>query len=180
MTEQKPNWYVVRPTVHGDRRAADELKEADINHFMPTFKRFTLIKHTKGQRKETEMLLMPGYLFAQLSIEQTKTVNKHDRRFRHVASIVRAPGTDRALPVDEKAVEQLRYLCADGAFDQGKRPRSGFIHGDKVLIIGGPFDNITATFREGKVKPGFAKLVLSRMLGKDQTVLVPEDLIQAA
>lgn len=188
---EHPKWYVLRPTIRGDRRAAEELKEAGINHFVPTFNRITLVRHTKAQVKTVEMLLMPGYVFAQLSIEQTKTVNKHNRRqglhgskpseFQHVAQIVRIPGTDRAMPVDAKAVEQLRYLCADGAFDQGKRAGSGFVHGDKVLIIGGPFDNIVATFKGGKVKPGFAKLVLSKMFGsKDIEVLVPDDLIQAA
>ncbi|WP_395451175.1 transcription termination/antitermination protein NusG [Aminobacter sp. UC22_36] len=179
MNDDKPKWYVLRPTVRGDRRASVELSEAGINVFMPTFKRFTLVKHTKGQRKETEMLLMPGYLFAQLSIDQTKTVNKHHRKFQHIAQVVRASGTDRAIPVDFKAVEQLRYLCFEGFFDQGKGSQ-GFTEGDQVLIIGGPFDNLLATFKGGKVKPGFARLVLEKMLGKDQVVLVPEDLIQAA
>lgn len=181
MNEDIPKWYVLRPTIRGDRRAAEELKEAGINHFVPTFNRITLVRHTKAQVKTVEMLLMPGYVFAQLSIEQTKTVNKHNRKFQHVAQIVRVPATDRAMPVDAKAVEQLRYLCDTGSFDQGKRAGSGFVHGDKVLIIGGPFDNIVATFRGGKVKPGFAKLVLSKMFGsKDIEVLVPDDLIQAA
>lgn len=177
----EPKWYVLRPTIHGDRRASEELMAADINHLMPTYKRFTLIKHTKGLRKETVMLLMPGYIFALLDANQVKTVNKHSEHFRHISHVFRAQGTDRALPVDPKAVEQLRYLCADGTFDQGKGIE-GFADGDRVLIVGGPFDNLLATFKaDGKVKDGFAKLVLDRMVfGKSLEVLVPEGLIQAA
>jgi len=176
MTEQTLPWYVLRPTIRGDRRAAEELKEAKVEHFMPTYKRYSVIRHTKAQVKTTEMLLMPGYIFARLDQTQLASV---PGKLKHVAAVYVPPGSDYALPAEPKAVAQLQRMCAKGKFDQGKRNGEGFNRGDRVLIVdGGLFDGWLATFKDGRAKAGFVRVVLDQMFGSPRAITVEEQFIR--
>lgn len=72
-----PHWYVIRPTFRGEIRCADEMKAAEIEHFLPMYGRWTLVRHTKGRRKEVRLPLLPGYLFGRLSGDDFTKL--HDR-----------------------------------------------------------------------------------------------------
>ncbi|TIW39536.1 MAG: hypothetical protein E5V72_25910, partial [Mesorhizobium sp.] len=127
-----PHWYVIRPTFRGEIRCADEMKAAEIEHFLPMYGRWTLVRHTKGRRKEVRLPLLPGYLFGRLSGDDFTKL--HDRRhFRHFDAIVKPLSAPRPVFVDDAKIEQLRAECEAGRFDQGKtRSGEGYLPGDRI------------------------------------------------
>lgn len=179
-----PRWYIIRPTIRGDFLASKELDAQKIDVFLPTFKIFSLIKHTKGQRRSRTRLLMPTYLFARLSGDQFRHVlGKRDERRSpclHVHSIYRPQNSTKPMWVSDKALEQLRQLCTDGFFDQGKRNGDGFERGDRVWITDGPLAGTVMRFKDGKAKAGYVRLMVDKLLGKEVVVSVPEESVRAA
>lgn len=187
-----PRWYVIRPVARGDNFAEEDLKAVGIEVFKPTFNVYSLIKHTKGQRRVKERLLTPSYLFAKLSGDQFKHV-LGDREARrqaamlqrrpmtcpHVHSIYHPPGCNRPMHASATMVEALRELCAQGAFDQGKRAGDGYLPGERVRITEGPFAGFVARFKDDKAKPGSVRVLLE-MLFNEVTATVSEDWIEAA
>lgn len=175
-----PHWYVIRPTFRGESRLADEMKAAKIEYFLPMYGRWTLVRHTKGRRREVRLPLLPGYLFGRLSGDDFTKL--HDRRhFRHFDAIVKPLNAPRPVFVDDAKIEQLRAECEAGRFDQGKaRSGDGYLPGDRILINEGPLAGTWATFKDGKTKPGCVRVIIARMFGKDTVTRIEEAFIEAA
>jgi transcription antitermination factor NusG len=178
-------WYALRSTPRGEFRADEELEQAGIERFTPTYKRSTLIRHTKGRAREIVMPLMSGYLFAQLDFSPRSHHPSLLDGCKHIVEPINIWGTP--IPVRANELEALRLLCAAGAFDEGKKRGhdNRFRNGDLVRITGGPLMGFTVTFREvadGSLRPraGHVKVLLERMLGIERMVDVPQEMIEAA
>ncbi|MES0207909.1 hypothetical protein NKJ93_02265 [Mesorhizobium sp. M0028] len=175
-----PHWYVIKPTFRGEFNCAEEMKALGIEHFLPTYARWTLVRHTKGRRREIVLPLLPGYLFGRLAGDDFTKL--HDRRrCRHFDAIVKPLNAPRPVFVDDMAIKQLREKCEAGAFDQGKRRGGdGYIAGDRILIIDGPLAGAIATFKDGKTRPGSVRVIIARMFGSDTVTRIEEAFIEAA
>ena len=179
-------WHVVQPTWSGDALARAELEElfkgmgmdeetAAARVFMPTYKRFALIRYSKGRRREITLPLTAGYLFVRLS--GTDEEASWVQRRPHVNRFLLFPGTvDRRLTLPQdaagncKGLDQLREACAAGKFDQGKtRSGSGYLKDDRVLITEGPLAGTVARFKDGRCKQGFGRLIIERLMASRPT-----------
>ncbi|MER8602813.1 hypothetical protein NKH48_03325 [Mesorhizobium sp. M1233] len=175
----KPHWYVIRPTFRGDFHCALEMEAAGLERFIPTYARWTLVRHTKGRRKEIILPLLPGYLFGRLSMAGDDFSKLH--RCRHFDAIVKPLNAPRPVFVDDKKIEQLRAECEAGLFDQGKRRGGdGYIAGDRIRITDGPLAGTIATFKDGKTRPGSVRVIIARMFGHDTVTRIEEAFIEAA
>lgn len=180
------DWYALRTMSRGEIRAGQELRDAGITEFTPTFKRWTLVRHTKGRAKEVTHALMPGYLFARLDFGP----HSHHPSLLESCKLdpVKPPMAEKPYPVRDKELEQLQRLCAAGAFDQGTRRGhdNRFKDGDMVRITDGPLRGVMVTFREtadGSLRPraGHVKVMLDRLFGcAGMLVDVEQELVEAA
>lgn len=176
---REPHWYAVRPTIRGEFRAAADLEDVGIEHFLPTFKRWTLVRHTKGRRRQTEHPLLPGYLFARLHGEQFSLMFNECRNITRIVPHM-TETNPRPVYVQDKMILALKHLCDIGHFDQGKRSGDGYVRGDRVRITEGVFAGLTARFKDDKTKPGTVRLILDRMFAGQRDLTVDVEHIQAA
>lgn len=177
---REPHWYAVRPTIRGEFRARADLEDVGIEHFLPTFKRWTLVRRTKGRRRQTEHPLLPGYLFARLHGDLFSLIHDRDRCPHVVRIVSQTDATPRPVFVPDKNILALKHLCDIGHFDQGKRSGDGYVTGDRVLITEGVFAGLTARFKDDKTKPGTVRLILDRMFAGQRDLTVDVEHIQAA
>lgn len=187
-------WHVAQPTWSGDALARDDVltlfrtmgmteEEAAARVFMPSYRRFTLVRHTKGRRREVTLPLMSGYLFVRID----RMDMGHVSRLPHVNRFLSFPGTCQPLTLAQdaegvcKGLEQLRAACEAGKFDQGKSSAGhGYLKDDRVRITEGPLAGTVARFRDGKCRPGFVRVVLDRLMGRDTTMTVSAEALEAA
>jgi len=179
-------WYVLRAASRGEFKANSELALAGVEHFLPIYRRYSLIRHTKAQRREIVMPLMHGYLFARVDLQSGHDMAAIDG-CKHISAMVKPRGADRPVHVDDRAIEQFQQLCAAGKFDQGHK-RGGdnrFVDGDRVRIVEAPLAGLVVTFRdtaEGTRVPriGCVKIILDRMFGAEMETEIEHEWIRAA
>lgn len=180
------NWYAIITTPRGELRADEELAEAGIERFTPTFKRSCAARYTTPRFREREVVipLLSGYTFAKLDFGHRSHHPSLLGDCKHIVGPIKICGAP--VPVRKKELRQLRLLCDAGAFDQGRARGSDnrFKQGDAVRITQGPLAGISASFREtaGGMRPrsGFVRVMLERMFGASFETDVPQDLIEAA
>ena len=55
-----PAWYAAYTHPRHEKKVAQQLKERDIEHFLPIYRS---VRKWKDRRKELDLVLFPGYLF---------------------------------------------------------------------------------------------------------------------
>ena len=59
----KPDWYAAYTRSRHEKRVAQQLEERGIEHFLPIYHS---VRTWKDRRKELELVLFPGYIFARI------------------------------------------------------------------------------------------------------------------
>lgn len=173
-------WYVIASTARGQFRLAADLEERKIEAFLPTFKRYTLIRHTKGRRRETIFPLMGRYMFVRVEMSPASRDVAQVEACKNFACWIKPRQAPRPIPARDHLVAELQRLCASGAWDQGKRSGDGYLPGDRVRIVDGPFAGLTASFKDNKARPGFVRIVLDMMFSGKIPLEIEEGAILAA
>ena len=179
------HWYALRIMSRGEFRASEELAEAEIEHFAPTFTRRTRVRYTAGREKQVTLPLLPGYIFAALDFGPHSHHPTALDDCKHVIDVLGICG--KPVPVRSAELRQLRLLCDAGHFDQGRQrgQDNRFKDHDPVIIVSGPLAGLRASFREtaGGLRPrsGFVRVAMEMLFGqRDFETDVPLDLVEAA
>lgn len=107
-----------------------------------------------GKRKVTEASLYPGYVFAQLDLD-----NDLQHRILSLSKVSRFIGEDKnAVPLQEKDIEQILEKAQRRA---APKPKISFHTSEVVRIIDGPFANFTAVVEEYEMESGKLRLNVS-------------------
>ncbi|WP_069086394.1 transcription/translation regulatory transformer protein RfaH [Pseudomonas sp. TCU-HL1] len=150
-------WYLVQCKVRQESRAEENLLLQSYVCYHPKLTRERVLR---GQRKIVEESLFPGYLFIQLSQQDSWAPI---RSTRGVSRIVSFGGKPIALGDD--LIERLRL------HEHASGPREHIVVGEKVLISDGPFVDLEAIFLE--MNGNDRVVLLLNFLQREHKILMP-------
>jgi transcription antitermination factor NusG len=134
------HWYAVRTRSRHEKVVATQLKNLEVETFLPLVNR---IHHWSDRQKQVALPLFPGYAF-------TRIVYASDQRLQ----VVRAHGVvgfvgprGEATPIPDSQIEGVRTLLTqDVPFKN-----HGFLHvGQRIRIRGGSLDGVEGILLEHK------------------------------
>jgi transcriptional antiterminator NusG len=154
-------WYVIQTFVGFEHRVKAALKRRirdtgkhDVfgEIFVPTEKVFELVR---GKRETVERRLFPGYLFAQLVL--------NDETWNQVHSIPRVVGFvgEGASPAAVPEEEVRKILERVEAGMAAPRPNMLFVVGEAVKVVDGPFRDFTGTVESVNANRSRVRVALS-------------------
>ena len=119
-------WYAAYTHARHEKRVAQQLQERGIEHFLPVYRSVRL---WKDRRKELEMVLFPGYVFARIGLAEKLRV----LQLPGVVRFVSFNGQPTALPGED--LQALR-----NALQQGMRAEHHpfLTVGRRVRVMRGP------------------------------------------
>lgn len=165
-------WYVVQTQARKEQLAAQHLQRQGFATFCPLRSRPPA--RTKGAARPSEPLF-PCYLFLSLDVESTQW-----RSVNGTIGVVRliALGAGRAAlptPVPDGLIELLQSRCDErGEFAF----KAEFKPGDRVRIIGGPFDDLCGTLETAG--PAERAVIMLDFMARQTRVAVPAGHLIAA
>jgi transcription termination/antitermination protein NusG len=146
-TEMTPDtnsvrWFALYTRANHEKTSAAHLEQRAVEHFLPTFQS---VRRWKDRKKQLELPLFPGYLFARFDPRAKLDV-------LNVPGVVRLVGFDSrpmALPDDE--IENLRVAIRENLDVQ---PHAYLIAGRRVRVIRGPLSGMHGTLvrRKGRTR----------------------------
>lgn len=154
-------WHAIKSKRGAEDRALIGIEAAGIQAFYPVERIRT---HASGpplprslpsmkplasyprDRKIITRPVFPGYLFARC--EPSRDIPRL-LEIDGVEDVLRPGG--RLARVPDRAIEAIRQAQDMGAFDHSRSP-SGFLTGDNVRVMGGPFAGLIARIRSAKSK----------------------------
>lgn len=125
-------WYAVRTQPRADQRAETNLKRQGFETFTPRVARS--VRHARRQEWRLSPLF-PGYTFIRLDASRQRW-RPVESTFG-VANIVKVGDTPAPLPAG--LVERMQALAGETGGMSGLA--EAFAPGDRVRVMGGPFDN---------------------------------------
>jgi len=157
MSEQ---WFVAYCKSREELRAQQNLQNQGIHSFFPKIRKNKIVR---GKKVIIEEALFPGYLF--ILTDKENSAFPKIRSTRGVNDLVKFG--NKIISVPETLIENLKKLCyslndisADDKFDLKK--------GDKVEILSGSFQGLTAIFKE---QDGLERsLLFLKLLNQENTV----------
>lgn len=155
-------WYVVKTRARREGQVAALLVARDVEAYLP------LVTTPRDRRLGP---LFPGYLFTRLDVESNDVL--YARSAPGVSYILGCDG--RPSPVPEDVVQVIR----GGVEERGGVLKPGFQPGDRVRILGGPFQGLEAVF-DCSLRPTGRSRVLISVLGRLIPLSVGEDLLDRA
>ena len=161
-------WYAVKTHPRKEELALLHLQRQKFESFYPN----TLEPRRRGHKTvDVTRPFFPGYLFVRLKLahERWRAVNST----LGVTRLVQFG--DFPAPAPEGLVETLIERARDGAgiaFDETFAP------GDRVKILGGPFDRFTGVFEA--TSPDQRVILLLELLSREVRVSVPRSVVRAA
>lgn len=132
MNSENMRWYAVRTQPRAEERAQLNLRNQGFEVFTPRVARS--VRHARRQEWRLSALF-PGYTFIRLDASRQRW-RPVDSTFG-VASILKVGNAPAPLPVG--LVEQLQALADENGAVTGLTEIIAV--GDRVRVIGGPFDN---------------------------------------
>jgi len=122
----KPDWYAAYTHARHEKKVAQQLEERGIEHFLPVYHS---VRTWKDRRKELELVLFPGYIFARIDASERLRV----LQLPGVVRFVSFNGQPAALLSDD--IDALR-----NALQQGLRCEHHpyLTAGRRVRVIRGP------------------------------------------
>jgi transcription antitermination factor NusG len=126
---QNPHWYAVHTVSRHEKVVARQMNGNGLDHFLPLYKS---VRRWKDRRKELELPLFPGYVFARIAFHDRLRVQK----LPGVLQIVSFNG--KPAPVPENEIEALRNGLAGNA---GLEPHPYLRRGRRVRVVRGPLAN---------------------------------------
>lgn len=165
-----PRWYAVQAQPRREELALLHLRRQDFGSFCPMRR-----KPRKVARRVVSEVspLFPGYVFVSLDLDQQQW-----RSINGTIGVVRMVSFGcggRPAPLPAGLIETLHELSdCDGAV----RLRSELAAGDRVRLVGGPFDDLCGTLETAKDSDRVT--ILLDLLSKQTRVHVRRDLLIAA
>ncbi|MCW8995927.1 MAG: transcription/translation regulatory transformer protein RfaH [Psychromonas sp.] len=133
-------WFVVYCKSREELRAQQNLENQGIHSFFPKVRRQKMLR---GKKTVAEEALFPNYLF--ILIDQEDANFSRIRSTRGINDFVRFGG--KIASVSEKLIKQLKAACHSiNKFELDTRFQ--LKKGDKVEIVNGSFQGVTAIFKE--------------------------------
>ena len=152
-------WYVVHSLSHHEARVADSLNKlaessgAIKEVLIPTEK---VIEMRRGQRREIERRLMPGYLLVRMIFDRKSYYDVMEQ-----PSVIGFLGADdKPKPLSKKEISHIKEQVSAGV--ERPRPSITFVEGEEVRVIDGPFESFTGQVEE--VNEEQARLKVSVMI----------------
>lgn len=136
------NWYAVYVRPRSEKKVAEGLAEAGIEHFLPLLR---TLRRWSDRKKWVNMPLIPGYCFVYISQNE----QLHVLKVTHVLAFVKFNGIPAIIPDDQIEFLQRMLKQREVAFQLAEEmPRPG----QKVEIIAGPFIGLQAEIVKTKRK----------------------------
>jgi transcription antitermination factor NusG len=135
-----PRWYAAYTNARHERRVAQQMRERDIEYFLPLYRS---VRNWKDRRKELEMPLFPGYVFVRFGARD---------RLR----VVTSPGVVQLVsfggmpvPLSDAELEALRKGLSCRA---RLEPHPYLKVGRRVRVHGGPMAGVEGILVRRKEK----------------------------
>ena len=166
MTQDNPKsnfyWYLLQTKFRQERKAAQELKQQNINVFLPLYRFEKLIK---GVRVTKEEPLFSRYLFIELDTKNTNWTSI--RSTRGVSKFVEF-GNGASI-VDPLIIESL--------YNMDSQPEESYLtHGEKIRVVNGAFEGLEGIYQATN---GLARsYILMELMQQDQIISIDNQLIE--
>ena len=155
-------WYAIRTHVGSEHRVATALQrkirgreqdDAFGKIIVPSEKVIDLVR---GQKREVERRLFPGYILVQMAL--------NDHTWHLVHSVPRVVGfigeSDKApTPVPEDAIAMIRQQVA--VSHAAPRPKVCFAVGEKIKVVDGPFRDFNGVVESVKPERSRVRVAVS-------------------
>lgn len=152
-------WYAVYTRSRAEKKVAEELKQNNIEHYLPLYK---TLRQWSDRKKKVEVPLFTSYIFVHISVEHT------------YFDVLNTPGvvcfikfSNKPAPIPEKDIEKIRTIVASGLPVEQVEPNE-LAKGDKIEIINGPLKNYHGELIKVKGK----EKVLLRLDSIDKNLMV--------
>jgi len=132
------SWYALYTAPRHEKRLAQHMERRGIACFVPLYRS---VRRWKDRRKELDLVLFPGYVFDQISLQ-------HRLRILQIPGAVRLvsfSGQPTALPEEE--IENLRHRLSGF---HGVEPHPYLRVGRRVRVRSGPFQGLEGIIRRKK------------------------------
>jgi len=157
MSEQ---WFIAYCKSREELRAQQNLQNQGIHSFFPKIRKNKIVR---GKKSVVEEALFPSYLFIKTNKENS-TFPKI-RSTRGVNNLVKFG--NKMISVPETVIENLERLCYS-INDLDADNKIELKQGDKVEILNGSFQGLTAIFKE---QDGLERSILFlKLLNQENTV----------
>lgn len=125
-----PLWYAIYVRSRYEKKVAEQLKERQIEYFLPLVSRLRL---WKDRKKMVQMPLFPGYVFVHIKLADKLTVLTVD------GAVYLVKFEDQPAPIPDSQIENIRRLLAHPKLIE---PYPYIDKGEWVEIIYGPFAGV--------------------------------------
>ncbi|GGC68443.1 transcription termination/antitermination protein NusG [Chelatococcus reniformis] len=164
-SQPKFAWYAAQVRWHAERLVEDTLRRRGVETFLPmaTVK----IRHAR-QEHIVARPAFPRYVFVGLD----KAAPNFDlvRRTHGVHWMLEVAGKPAPIPL--RAVDKIRQMEADGAFDEVNPKRLPVVAGDKVSVVDDRFEAFGAEVIAAKSERRI-EVLLSLLNGKAMKLVLP-------
>ena len=155
-------WYLLQTKFRQERKAAQELKQQNINVFLPLYRFEKLIK---GVRVKKEEPLFSRYLFIELDTKNTNWTSI--RSTRGVTKFVEF-GNGASI-VDPLIIESLLNM-------ESQPEESYLTHGETIRVVNGAFKGLEGIYQATN---GLARsYILMELMQQDQIISIDNQLIE--
>lgn len=150
-------WYLLQCKPKQDERAEEHLQRQGYACFRSTYRRERVLR---GQRRVISESLFPGYLFIQLSLQDSWGPLRSTRGVSRVVGFGGQP-----LPIRDALIDELQERDSQAIVTTLLR------HGDTVRITEGPFSDLEAVFlaMDGEERV----LLMMNFLQREQHISLP-------
>jgi len=156
----KEQWFVAYCKCKEESRAQQNLQNQGIHSFFPKIRKQKIVR---GKKTVVEEALFPSYLF--ILIDKENNVFPKIRSTRGIHDLVKFG--NKIISVPDTLIERLHHLCysVNGTCAENDMALKS---GDKVEILKGSFQGLTAVFKE---RDGFERsLLFIKLLNQENTV----------
>ena len=129
-------WYAIYTQTSRERMARDQIRQLDIEAFLPSYTRLSRWG-VRGDVVKVEAPLFPGYMFARFDAASDLGLVK---RAGGVSQVI-GPGS-RPLRVGDEIVETLRRACQNSSL-VSPVPYVPFREGERITVSRGPFAGLS-------------------------------------
>jgi transcriptional antiterminator RfaH len=138
LSDNNKGWFALYTKPRSEFKAAEQIKSAGIEFYLPTL---TRVKQWSDRKKKITEPVLRGYIFIYAN-EKERIICLEQY------SVVRCV-TERGKParIPDWQIENLKKMLST---DQDVLVKEGLVPGVKVLIKDGPFEGITGTLCESE------------------------------
>jgi len=126
LEQQEPHWYAIYTCSRHEKVVAKQLKERQIETFLPLYRSW---HRWKDRRKQVELALFPSYVFVRIAAHQ----HLHALQVPGVVSLVSFHGKPAPLP--QREIDVLRSGLENQVYAE---PHPYLQEGQRVRVVRGP------------------------------------------